>query len=126
MKIPFLPAVLRPLVLVAGLLAPLGASAASNNTESAVLAWERAVKEYVTAATQQLRDIRAEVDLDVKNRGGNTKERYANVYFGLDRSDSLLALLKVAPAARFDEAKLIFETARGEMTKELEAVRKAG
>ncbi len=122
MKSSFLRSWLR-LALVSLVVAlPVGMRAADA---AGAATYAKAVKEYLAAAQQQLKDVREQADNEVKRGGEAAKQRYMETYFGLDRCDLQLEQLKVAPSSQFDYIKANFEASRGDMIKKLEAARKA-
>lgn len=113
-----------PLALSLALVSPglFAAAPAVTNPQSE---YEKAVKSYTDAATEELRAIRASVDAQVTDAAEETKARFQKVYAGLQACDELLAKLKKAGQADFDGVKANFEGARSKMVKELDAARKS-
>lgn len=88
--------------------------------------YTQAVTAYVTAAAQQMSAIRAEIDTETKGATEAVKQKYAEVYAGLDRSDKALENLKGAAAKDFDRLKAEFEATREATIKLLGKVRGKG
>lgn len=86
--------------------------------------YERAVKSYIDAASEQLTAIRADVDLLLKDAKDDAKKPLEKVSAGFARCDKLLAELKKAGPADFDRVKSEFELTRNKLLKELDAARK--
>lgn len=82
-----------------------------------------AVTAYITAAGEQLGAIRAELEVQTKGASDAVKQKYADVYAELDRTDKGLAELKAAKPADFDRLKAEFESTRDKMIKLHAAVR---
>ncbi|MBC7368733.1 MAG: hypothetical protein H7343_18315 [Undibacterium sp.] len=88
-------------------------------------AYEQAVASYIDGATEQMRAIRAEVDVATAKAGDAGKRAYAEVYRGLDQCDAMVAQLRVSGPKDFDLIKARFETTRTRMVAALGNVRKS-
>ncbi|HEX2855715.1 MAG TPA: hypothetical protein VHO24_20940 [Opitutaceae bacterium] len=106
---------------------PLASLAASStaSVSSPQSDYDRAVKSYIDAASEQLTAVRAEVDLLVAGaKDDSAKERLEKVAAGFARCDKVLAELKKAGPADFDRIKSEFELTRNKLLKELDSARK--
>ena len=112
-----------PLMVSLTLLAP-AAFAATPAVTSAQSEYDKAVKSYVDAATDELRAIRVSVDAQLVNANDATKARYGKVYADLDECDKLLAELKKSGPADFDRVKLNLELTRGKALKDFSEAQK--
>jgi hypothetical protein len=118
MKTPFL--VSLCLLLLSG----SRALAADDQMAESQTAYAQAVREYIDAAGDNLKAIRAELDGLVKTAtSADGKKRFELVYSKLDQTDELLADLRKAGPADFDSIKSKFEQTRADMLKMLDAAR---
>lgn len=86
--------------------------------------YAKAVRNYVDAATDQMRAIRMNVDANVEKSPEATKARFKKVYEELEKTDKLLKELKRAGPADFDRIKLEFELTRNKVLKDIDAALK--
>ena len=79
--------------------------------------YERAVKVYVEAATNEVQAMHRQVDALCHDATPETKTRYAGVYAKLELCEKLLADLRSAAPADFDRIKEQYERERANLGK---------
>jgi hypothetical protein len=88
--------------------------------------YERAVKVYIEAATEQLQAIRGQIDVRAASISTDEeKKAFEAVYQQVDACDQLLVELKKSGPKSFDTVKSRLEQKRAEMIKFADALRKS-
>lgn len=113
------------LLLSAALPFALPAGAVATPAEVPPSEYDKAVRSYLDAASQQLTAVRSDVELMLKDAKDEAKERLEKLAPGFERCDRLLADLQKAGPADFDRIKSEFELIRNKVLKQLDAARKA-
>jgi hypothetical protein len=111
------------LAFVLPLFASVGVMAQNNAPSDPQAAYEKAVQDYISAASTQVEALHTQVKAEQSTARARRKEHYQKVSVELKKCDELLGELKKADQSQFDKVKVQFEQARAQALESLAAAR---